>query len=225
MEHKIPFNSYDFWAYLSAGFLFLFALDQVAATELLMRENWTIVQGVIAVSCAYTVGQIVESMSSWLFEKLLVGKVLGYPSAVLFGKTKASRWVHKLLPGYFEQLPGATQKAVRDKGKQVGVPFPGEALFWPAFANARTTPAIMNRLDIFLNLSGFCRNVALVAFIDAVLLYWSYLRTNGPHEHRLWACIALAVCIGMIPRYLKYFRLYGVEVFTSYAYSMEIELD
>lgn len=30
---KIPFTSYDFWAYLSAGFLLLFVADQVAGTS------------------------------------------------------------------------------------------------------------------------------------------------------------------------------------------------
>lgn len=223
MDQKIPFTSYDFWAYLSAGFLLLFAFDQAANTQLLMRENWTVVQGIIAVSCAYVVGQLVASMSSWLFEKMLVGKLLGYPISVLFGQPKASKWIRSLLPSYFKQLPVETQKAALEKGKKTGVASPGEALFWPAYANARTTTEVMNRLDNFMNLYGFCRNTALVALIDAAVFYGSYLQSSGPHEHLLWARIALAIGLGMTLRYLKFLRHYAVEVLTSYAYAKDME--
>lgn len=39
MDQKIPFTSYDFWAYLSVGFLMLFAVDSAADTKLLMRDR------------------------------------------------------------------------------------------------------------------------------------------------------------------------------------------
>lgn len=77
MDQKIPFTSYDFWAYLGAGFLLIFAFDAAAGTGLLMRDTWTLVQGVVAVSLAYAVGQLVAGASSFLFEKILVGKILG----------------------------------------------------------------------------------------------------------------------------------------------------
>lgn len=223
MDQKIPFTSYDFWAYLSAGFLLLFALDQAAGTRLLMRESWTVVQGVIAVSCAYVAGQLVASMSSWLFEKMLIGKFLGYPRDVLFGQPKARKWVRELLPSYFEQLPPETQTATVEKGSKIGVTSQGEALFWPAYANAQTMPAVAARLETFLNLYGFCRNTAMVALIDATVLYWSYLQPAGPSEHLLWSRIALVVGLGMALRYLKFFRHYAVEVFTTYAYAKESE--
>ena len=83
MDQKFPFTSYDFWAYLSAGFLLLFAIDQAMSTKLLMRDSWTVVQGVVAVSVAYVVGHLVASASSFLLEKMLVGRLLGYPRNVL----------------------------------------------------------------------------------------------------------------------------------------------
>jgi hypothetical protein len=221
MEQKIPFTSYDFWAYLSAGFLLLFALDQVSSTRLLMRESWTVVQAVIAVISAYAVGQLVASLSSLLLERGLVGRLLGYPRSVLFDKAKAWLWVRRLMPTYFESLPPATQRSALQRAEKAGVMSSGEALFWPAYAHARATPIVMGRLENFLNLYGFCRNMALVAFIDAALLYWSYLRPNGPDEHLLWARLALLVGIGMTFRYLKFYRLFAVEVFSSYAHGQE----
>ena len=57
MENKIPFTSYDFWAYLSAGFLFLFIADLVAGTGLLARDRWTVVQGVVKDEATGAAGQ------------------------------------------------------------------------------------------------------------------------------------------------------------------------
>jgi hypothetical protein len=219
MESKIPFVAYDFWAYLSAGFLLLFGFDSIAGTKLVMRDSWTVIQAVIAVSVAYALGQLVASASSALFERLLVGKLLGYPRLALFGKSKAHRWVKRLLPTYFETLPTDTQSKVLEKAKSEGVTSPGESLFLLAFAKARETPAILSRLDNFLNMYGFARNIALVALLDAGLFYWSYMQAEGPAEHLLYSRLALLVGIGMLYRYLKFFRLYAHEVFTSFAYA------
>lgn len=223
LDQKIPFTSYDFWAYLSAGFLLLFAVDSAADTKLLMRDSWTLVQGVVAVSMAYAVGHIIASLSSWVFERGLVGKLLGYPRDVLFNKSNAPNWLRMLLGAYFQPLPNETQLAALHKSEKTGVKAPGEALFWLAFAYARQTKAVMDRLDNFLNLYGFCRNIALVAFIDAAILYWSYMQPKGPSEHLIWARFALVVGVGMTLRYLKFYRLYASEVITAYACGQEKE--
>lgn len=118
---KIPFTSYDFWAYLSAGFLLLFVADQVAGTGLLARTSWTIVQGVVAVASAYAVGQLVASISSLVFERLLVGKVLGFPRNVVFGRANAPGWLRTCMPGYFKALPDETKRRALEKAAADGV--------------------------------------------------------------------------------------------------------
>jgi len=218
---KIPFTSYDFWAYLSAGFLLLFVADQVAGTGLLARESWTIVQGVVAAGGAYTVGQLVASTSSLVFERLLVGKVLGYPRNVVFGRANAPAWLRACIPGYFMRLPDETSMRALEKAAAEGVTGPGEAMFWAAYGRARTDSVVMGRLDNFLNLYGFCRNIALVAFVDAALLYWSYRWNGGPESHLHWSWAAAAVGVGMTFRYLKFLRHFAVEVFTSYAHGRD----
>lgn len=221
MDQKIPFTTYDFWAYLSTGLLLLFVVDHVAGIALLNREDWNVVQVLVAFSAAYATGQLVASLSSWLFESVLVGKLLGYPKHTLFGQPKAWKWVQRCLRNYFRPLPVETQKAAIARGRLVGVSTPGEALFWPAFSNAQATPAVAARLDNFLNLYGFARNVALVAFINSAVLYWSYMRPGGAYEDLVFSRIALVFGIGMTLRYLKFFRLYSNEVFTSFAYAGE----
>ncbi len=219
MDQRIPFTSYDFWAYLSAGFLLMFGIDQAAGTTFLLREHWTIAQGALAVSIAYTAGHVVASASSWLFERLIVGKVLGHPREVLFGQGKAMPLLRRLLPAYFTPLPTETRSALLKKAARLDIQGAGEALFWPAHAAARANPATAARLDNFLNQYGFCRNVAFVALVDAVVLFWSYRQPEGPEEHLIWARLALFVGVAMGLRYLKFLRHFAVEVFTSWAFS------
>lgn len=219
MESKIPFTSYDFWAYLSAGFLLLFVGDYVADTQVFARTSWTLVQGVVAVSAAYAVGQLVASASAWMFERGLVGRWLGYPRNVLFGRASAGRWVRRALPGYFHALPDETKHAALTRAQTMGVDGPGEALFWAAYGHARSSPVVMGRLDNFLNLYGFCRNTALVAFLDAGLLLGHYRWGGGNRDDLYLAGVAIIVGMGLLLRYLKFFRHFAVELFTAYASS------
>lgn len=219
MEKNFPFTSYDFWAVLSAGFLLLVVVDYVIGSNLLMRERWTVAQGAIAVSAAYAVGHLVAGLSYWLLENGLVRKMLGAPSTVLFGQPPARPWLRALVPGYFVALPPNTQKAALTKGAEIGAAAPGEDLFWPAFNHAKSVPAVMSRAQVFMNLYGFCRNTALVAFIDAGLLAVSHWWFGGPSENLTWALVAFIGGIGMTYRYLRFYRTYAVELFTSYAYA------
>lgn len=221
MDHKIPFTGFDFWAYLSAGFLLLFAADQVAGTNLLAREKWTIVQGIIAVSAAYSVGQLVSSVASNVFERLLVGRFLGYPRDVLFGHSKAWKWVRLLLPGYFEYLPERTRQLALENGQAVGIHACGNDLFFAAYSHARSMPVVVAKLENFLNQYVFCRNIALVSFADAGLLYWAYRWGDGPSIFLHWAWAASAMGVGMAFRYLKYYRHFSVEVFATFAHKQQ----
>lgn len=223
MDQKFPFSSYDFWAYLSAGFFLLFGIDQAFSMGLLMRESWTVTQAVMAFSAAYAGGQLVAGFSSFVFEKLLVGRILGYPRDVLFCEYVAPRWLRSIVPGYFSVLPPPVRTAILEKGVAAGVSSGSDALFWLAFSNIRSVSYVVSRLDNFLNLYGFCRNVACVAFIDALLFYWSYCRGGLSVDLLLWSRLALVAGVGFTLRYLKFYRLYAVEIFTSFAYTKEPE--
>jgi hypothetical protein len=223
MDTKIPFTSYDFWAYLSAGFLLLFAADYVAGSKLLMRDTWSIVQGVVAFSSAYAIGHLVASLSSYLLERILVGRLLGAPKDVLFETSKPPKFIRFLLSSYYEPLPLETQNVVNEKAARMGVGKSSEARFQVAFASMKTSPAVLNRLETFLNMYGFCRNVALVGFLDAALLFWSWRWGHGPDEALTGAYLALALGVGMTLRYLKFFRHYAREVLNSFAYAKESE--
>jgi hypothetical protein len=78
-------------------------------------------------------------------------------------------------------------------------------------------------MESFLKLYGFCRNIALVGLAAAALLIadavWRLSHAAPAVEilDRLcWALIALIGGVAMLYRYLKFHRLYSVEVFTGY---------
>jgi hypothetical protein len=219
MENKIPFTSYDFWAYLVAGLMFLFALDHVTGSDIVSKSSWTIAQASLALGGAYIAGHLIASASSVILESLLVGRLLGSPRNVLFGNAKAWRWVRRILPTYFKPLPLETRNAALARAAIEGVHQPGEALYWMARQQAKEYPAVLSRLESFLNLYGFCRNIALVGFLDSGLLYWFYYFGAGTEKDLHLAVVTLLVAIGMTFRYLKFFRHYALEVFTSFAHS------
>ncbi|GAB3758718.1 hypothetical protein GCM10028796_04810 [Ramlibacter monticola] len=221
MNQNFPFTSYDFWAYLTSGGLLLAAIDLVAGTGFLGQKDWTWAQTAVAVASAYIAGQLTAALSSPIFERGLVGTVLGYPRDNLFGQCIAPSWLRKCLPAYYQPLPPAAQKAALTKGAALGVDGPGERLFWPAFSVAKESKVAKERMDNFINQYGFARNIALVSFVDAAILAWSYNWHGGKAMHGNLALVALGVGVGMTLRYIKFFRHYGLEVFTTFAYSKE----
>ena len=220
---KLPFTSFDFWSYLASGFLLLCAIDSAVGYGLLGRKDWNVVEGVLAVSVAYVAGHVIASLSSLFLERGLVGKVLGRPSAGLFGKSKAWKWVQKffILSYYYEKLPDETRNAILAKAKAAGVSEPGEALFLLAYAKASGSDSTMSRLAEFLNQYSFCRNVALVSLVNAGVLWWAHWQPSGTQQQLLFARIALVVGVVLVLRYLKFLRHYSIELFISFAYAEE----
>ena len=81
-------------------------------------------------------------------------------------------------------------------------------------------------MGIFLNQYGFCRNIAFVAILSATFdLAAIYGVTPAaaatPTADRLWSWAVVSIICGllMFHRFLKFYRLYAVEVFVAYVES------
>jgi hypothetical protein len=210
-----PFTDYDFWGYLSSGFVTLFALDYSLGTDLLAKPSWTFVEGVIAVSLAYVTGHLVAGISSAVFEQQVV-LALGRPSEVLTGTAVAPRWARFVFPSYFAPLPPGTLSALKAKAQSAGHTDLG-SLFTEAHRKAQKNPKAAERLAVFLNQYGFCRNVSFALLIAAVAFALCAVHIARPNAW-LWAGCSAFASVGMFLRYLKFHRLFSVEVFTSYTY-------
>ena len=210
-----PFTDYDFWGYIAAGFLTLFALDCSVGTDLLLRPSWTLVETVIAVSLAYVVGHLIAGMSSALLEQRLLLHI-GRPSEILTGTKRGPGWARFMFPGYFTPLPPGALSALRAKATAAGHGDFG-SLFTHAHRVAQKNAKAAERMAIFLNQYGFCRNVSFAALVAAIA--FTIAAARGERDDAwLWAACASVVFVGMFFRYLKFHRLFTVEVLNSYTY-------
>jgi hypothetical protein len=218
---KLPFTVYDFFGYLSAGFVLLVGL----AAAFTGSEAWQHTPGVgvalLLVVLAYTAGHVIANISGYLIEGTLVRRILGAPNKVLFAESRP-RWA-RLLPGYYRPLPLEQRERVLARAAQAGITEPGEGLFYHCFGAAKGNVVTQARLENFLNLYGFCRNMAISTLIVAAALLGGTIlgtaKTGTLVAPGWWAAAALAASVGLLYRYLKFFRHYSVEVYVSYAES------
>jgi hypothetical protein len=152
---------------------------------------------------------VIASLSSSLLEWKLTRGGLGAPEVRLFSDG-AGWWRARLLPGYHRPLPEETRQRVLKKAKEkAGIGEPGRALFLHCHSLVKREQVVLERLNSFLNLYGFCRNVSAASLLAVPILmagreWW-------------WALAAAVVAVVMFQRYLKFFRHYTTEVFVSYA--------
>jgi hypothetical protein len=81
---------------------------------------------------------------------------------------------------------------------------------------------ISARLSSFLNLYGFSRNSTVALALSGITLF-----IGGPSNTSTRSLAGLLVFLGIVLfyRYLKFYRLYSVEVFTSYAEAASTRAD
>jgi hypothetical protein len=228
MDHLLRFSDYDVFAYIASGLATLVVWDLMFDTTYVVGATWTVASGVLTIIAAYILGQIIASPSSWLLERLLVRRLLGQPSEILM-ETLELGWRGILkrtaLTDYYTPLDSglASRVCMLAKMPQGADPHRGETFFWRAFAVAKKDPNAYARMETFLKLYGFCRNMAFVGLIGScamtldAALEW---RCMGPVPavggQLQWALLSCVLGIGMLHRYLKFHRLYSVEVFVAY---------
>ena len=225
MDRFFRFSDYDIWAYLSAGMLTIAAWDFAFGTSWVLRADWSPADGTIIVFAAYIVGQISATPASWILERLLVARVLQSPSVNLFAESQThfrGFLQRTILSDYYSPLDeGLRRRIIERAGPDVAT---GEPLFWRAYPIAKRDPTAFPRMGMFLNQYGFCRNIAFVAILaatfDLVAIYVvtpAAAATQTADQLWFWAVVSIIGGILMFHRFLKFYRLYAVEVFVAYA--------
>ena len=97
----------------------------------------------------------------------------------------------------------------------------GEALFLHVRYNSdiRANDKTLARLDTFLNLYGFARNLAFTSLIVGLALVTRTWFVQPDPGLARYAVTALVVGVLLLYRYLKFFRQYSYELFNIYAES------
>jgi hypothetical protein len=215
---KLPFSVYDFFGYLAAGFVVLVAADAAFLGGSLTHREPGLVDDFLLVVLAYVAGQVISTAARVVLERTVLRRGLGLPSDRLFEEwTSCAR---HLFPGYAEMLPAGARRRVLDRSaKEAHIDETGEDLFLHCHARVRRDPVMTERLETFLKLHAFCRNMTLASVITAALLLVGLVCDDprtGPLSQGVWIVIALVAAVGMFYRWLRFYRHYAVEVFTGY---------
>jgi hypothetical protein len=215
--NQLPFSVYDFFGYLASGVVVLAGLTTAFIGYEPLQRSPTVLVGLLLIITAYVVGHMVGNIAGDLIERRLVRNHLHPPTDILFGSHTPGRLMNAVLPGYSTPLPSRVQDQVKELAGSRG----GEALFFHCHAVMKSDPVVQGRLDMFLNLYGFCRNMTVALSIAAACLAIGLgldTAETGPDVPPGWWLAAAALgALGMLYRYLKFYRQYAVELFTSFA--------
>jgi hypothetical protein len=223
---KIPLSVYDTFGYLAAGFLLLAATEYAFDGNWLIERDWKPGSAVFFITVAYILGHILANIASYLLEHLLVREFLKSPEELLFAgqsEQQSRSWLQFLFPVYHKPFPEKTKARILEAAAREGFDEAGRALFLHAFAVVKQDKPTLERLNTFLNLYGFCRNICLALLVSVLILvvgaayHGITAGWNASDTHKLlFAMTALVASLGMLYRYLKFFRHYTMEVLNSY---------
>lgn len=212
---KIPFSTYDFFAYLSSGTVLVVASDYISGAGLLHQHEMTPVFAVALVVFTYVCGHVAAHFSSLILEHLVLYRLLGHPASILMGEPPRWRAFAWAFPNYFRPLPAQTKARVNEHAEARGFLGRGEALFLHTYAIASSNSRIQSRLDDFRNQYGFARNIsfAFMASSGALFVAFAIGRPVGLE----WTVLSAIVGVTLFYRYLKFFRQHSYEVLIRYA--------
>lgn len=213
-----PFDPYDFFGYLAAGFVVLFGLEFTIGVPKIIGQDLKTVDITLLTIAAYIAGQLTATPAKALLESLLVGQLLNSPSVNLMKNKSQRSWLRYVFPGYFATLPESVQQSLLSRASSEGLATPtGESLFLHIrFRDyIRNDSALMARLNSFLNKYGFNRNLCFVALAFSITVI--VVTPFDPSSDRTrYALLAGATSLLLFYRYLKFYRQYTYELFNTY---------
>lgn len=229
MLASIPFTVYDIFAELAPGFIIIAVIDYVGKFGWILRSDLSTWQAVLWIGAAYVVGNVLSNITGWLYESWFI-KLLGRSEKLLMtpavavgtpgsadntANTQLKLSLPRIFPGYFHPLPVGTQQAVLRR-YAMAPDDEWRAVFLAALGAVKTIESVAARLNIFITNYGFARNTSFACLIAAVVLLVVGTHTQG-WAALWWAIASLAASVGLLYRYLKFYRQYTYEVFVSYA--------
>ncbi len=220
---SLPFSVYDFFSYLSAGFLVIAGVDFGFRNGAAFDEAPALPLALLAVLGAYVVGQLVAQLAGVVFERGAVALTLP-PEETLFADEppKGSRLSREL----YRPLDGITRARVIARALGAGFPLPAgsapaasgsKALWKHCFMQVRGDPPTAARLATFSYLADFSRNVGLAAAISAAAITAGIASGRAGAGAGWWLVAAVVAAAGLEMRYLRFRRLFHAEVYIAYA--------
>lgn len=205
MENKFPFTSYDFYAYLTSGAIFLAGMNfalKLSVFSPVEELNFIEVAGLVAAS--YILGHVIAQLSSIFIEGLITHKLFGNPFEHLIVKGKEN----KLSDAFAKVFNIRELKEIKGKDKISGDKSANE---WAkAFNKSLDSESSRERLSNFLNLYGLCRNMCFVFLIVSVVGMLNIKELNC--DRLILFCLSFVLSFFMFVRYLKFYAAHSKEV-------------
>jgi hypothetical protein len=214
---QFPFDPYDFFGYLAAGFLVILGMDLVLGFPHVIGQDLKVLDLTALLLAVYVAGQLVATPAKALLEDLIVDRVLERPNVNLFRSRR--RGLRRILfPGFYKPFPESIRSRILAKAEGENVKGLGEGLF----LHVRYHPQILSnekliaKLGSFIDKYGFARNLAFTSFIVGLALLVKFKITRNPELIR-YGLTAVTAAVLLFYRYLKFFRQYSYEMFNTYA--------
>lgn len=159
-------SDYDVFAYLPQGFFVLAAFDFFFGTSFVIHASWDVPTGVFVLFLSYAAGHLVAGPASRILEAGIVHDMLKPPSVHLLSPEQRASWLlRSLLPAYFSPLSRPTRACVQAALAKAGTGLHGDEAYWVAYTVAKRDAQAKPRLENFLNVYGFCRNLSFIAAV------------------------------------------------------------
>lgn len=222
---NIPFNVYDFFGILSAGFIVVFSVLVTVGFDPFIDRSVPSITSLFLIIISYILGHAIAHLASFAYESLVVRKVLRSPEDHMFSDKRLTCW-GLIFPGFTKALPAETRDKVLSRAANEGIESTGRGLFFHCHASVKLEKATQERLNNFLYLYGFARNDSMALLIASIVFLINrnaFFQTQNQLSSNIsfltLSAISLFLALLMLLRYLKFFRHYTLEVFTSYAAS------
>ncbi len=227
MLSTFRFSDYDVFAYLATGLAGLAVTDLVLSTNYWVSANWAVTDGVFAVILAYIVGHLIASLAQWIIERKLVRVTLGRPIEIFLRRSRRGRIeniARRLVRQYYTEPSPKVVAKLREIIEEQGIEDLDD-LFVRAHLASKQEPATLVRMDSFLRLYGFARNIAFVGITGGIALaisaawHYQYGDLLEMREKLFLASISFLLGFGMFERYLKFYRLFVLELVLTLAHA------
>jgi hypothetical protein len=213
----LPFTFFEFLAILLPGFLFVVFQMHYLQVDLAIPSSEVI--GVsFLVGVAYITGQILNELSLWIFENLLVKKVIGTPVDFLLKKREAG-WAQKLLfPRYSVPLDDNLIKKLKIKAGEAVWKNITPWIYETLWIEARSDDSLSSRLKDWSRLFSFSRTLAFTNLIVTFQMIFELILIDSSKPYAFLVLI-LSPFVGwiMFYKYLRFYRNFSQELCSWYA--------
>jgi len=215
---ELPFEPYDFFGYIASGLVLVVLAQETLGFPKVFGAELKPFDIAVTVLAVYIAGQLVAGPSKFLFEDLLVHRVLGSPTKNLLS-ANPHRLRKLLFPGFYQPLPAVIRTKIVAKLESMQL---ANADAEDTFLTIRYAPEVLgserliSKIDAFRDMYGFNRNVSF-SLLFAALCFAVAGHIKGSRLLVHFAIAALVAGALLFYRYLKFFRQYSYELFNSYA--------